>query len=130
MSTFEISASHSSTLLRSLLDKRFSYPARRRSSRDIINDALIKLIQKEVVSGLADIFNNMPRKVDKGNSNPMIGDNAFSSFMGQVLGGENFDRRKMEISIDEMVASSLMHGRQTSSVLRTLFGLVPSLIGR
>ena len=128
MSIFEISASHSSTLLKALLDKRFSYPARRRSSTDIINDTLKKLIQKEVVSGLADIFNSMPRKGDNGDS--MTGDNAFSSFMGQASGGGNFDQRKMEIRIDEMVASSLMHGRQTSSVLRTLFGLVPSLIGR
>jgi hypothetical protein len=36
----------------------------------------------------------------------------------------------MELRIDGMVASSLMHGRQTSGVLRVLFGLVPGLIGR
>ena len=93
MSIFEISASHSSTLLKALLDKRFSYPARRRSSTDIINDTLKKLIQKEVVSGLADIFNSMPRKGDNGDS--MTDDNAFSSFMGQESGGRNFDQRKM-----------------------------------
>ena len=128
MSIFEISASNSSYLLKALLDKRVSYSTSRRSSRDIISDTLTKLIQKEVVSGLADIFNSMPRKGDNGDS--MTGDDVFSSFMGQVSGGGNFDQKKMEIRIDEMVASSLMHGRQTSSVLRTLFGLVPSLIGR
>ena len=122
-------ASNSSYALRALLNNRFGRQPRRRSSEDIINEALIKLVQKEVVSGLAVIFGNMPRK--GGNSGSMIGDNAFSPFIEeQSPGGGNFDRRQMEISIDEMVASSLMHGRQTSGVLRTLFGLVPKLIGR
>ncbi len=41
-----------------------------------------------------------------------------------------FDQKKMESTIDQMVASSLVHGQQTSAVLRLLFGLVPGLIGR
>jgi hypothetical protein len=40
------------------------------------------------------------------------------------------DRKKLEQTIDQMVASSLVHGRETSAVLRLLFGLVPTLIGR
>ncbi|MFH1158063.1 MAG: hypothetical protein V1721_04165 [Pseudomonadota bacterium] len=121
-------ASNSSHALRALLNNRFSRQSRRRPSQDILNDALIKLIQKEVMSGLAGIFGDTPRKGEKGGA--MIGDNAFTPFIGQPPVGGNFDRRQMEISIDEMVASTLMHGRQTSGVLRTLFGLVPSLIGR
>lgn len=41
-----------------------------------------------------------------------------------------FDKKTLEITIDQMVAASLMRGRETSGVLRTLFGIVPSLIGR
>jgi hypothetical protein len=44
--------------------------------------------------------------------------------------GSGFDYKQMETSIDQMVAECLMHGRQTSSVLRALFGIIPSLIGR
>jgi hypothetical protein len=44
--------------------------------------------------------------------------------------GGGYGSGQMEASIDQMVAESLMHGRQTSSVLRALFGLVPILIGR
>ena len=43
---------------------------------------------------------------------------------------DSFDQKTLEITIDQMVANSLLRGRQTSGVLRTLFGIVPSLIGR
>jgi len=111
----------------------------RRSSRGIVNDTLTKLIRKEVLSGLSAIFEGMRKR---GGDGCMSGQNGgFAPDFGRTKCGTTqpampqypggyFDQKQMEITIDQMVASSLMHGRQTSGVLRLLFGLVPSLIGR
>ncbi len=40
------------------------------------------------------------------------------------------NQKQLEITIDQMVAQSLAQGRQTTGVLRSLFGLAPGLIGR
>jgi hypothetical protein len=45
-------------------------------------------------------------------------------------GRDSFDARQLEITIDQMVADSLVRGRQTTGVMRTLFGLMPGLSGR
>lgn len=45
-------------------------------------------------------------------------------------GLDALDRKTLEITIDQMVANSLLRGRETGGVLRSLFGLVPALIGR
>jgi hypothetical protein len=39
-------------------------------------------------------------------------------------------QKQLETSLDHLVASTLVHGQQTSGVLRSMFGLLPSLIGR
>lgn len=38
--------------------------------------------------------------------------------------------RELEIIIDQMVANSLVRGRQTTGILNAVFGLGPRLIGR
>lgn len=50
--------------------------------------------------------------------------------VGVTEGSDAFDRKTLEITIDQMVANSLARGRETGGVLRTLFGIVPSLLGR
>lgn len=135
--------------LRALLEER-SYGAYasarykggvRRRAGGIAEEALKKLVEDEVVSGLHALFGgrggmpgrdmtgrDMPGSFDDGSSPPSPRRDS-GVLQGQRHNGA-FDRRQLEISIDQMVASSLVHGRQTSGVLRALFGLVPSLIGR
>lgn len=66
------------------------------------------------------------RASDGEDSNPFSND----STSGAAGLGSGFDQKAFEIIIDQMVAQSLLRGRETSGVLRTLFGLVPALIGR
>ena len=93
---------------------------------DMMESELNRLIQKQVAAGLADIFGANRRKGAEEVSNSF--GNAPPSFIPLQPGG--LSQAHMEVLIDQMVASSLMHGRQTTGILRTLFGIVPSLIGR
>ncbi len=43
---------------------------------------------------------------------------------------DSMDQKTLEITIDQMVASSLVRGQQTTGVMRGIFGLMPSLINR
>lgn len=111
--------------LKSILAKRTSPPAGKKTgAAKGKSAALEKLIQKQLKAGLSDLF-KMKQAQDFG------GGAASEKQTGSGMGrGGQFGGRQMEIAIDQMVASSLMHGKQTSGVMRALFGLVPSLIGR
>ena len=97
----------------------------RLSRRSNINasDELQKLIKKELQSGIKDLLKKELSASFSLNENKNKKNSATEK-------QNSFDLRKMEFDIDQMVAASLMGGRQTSGVLRSLFGLVPSLIGR
>lgn len=107
--------------------KRLLAPRRVTSSSHIVSDELEKLIQGEIMSGLQEIFREREEEqAPRRHHSFMEDDEPFSPRGTNSLP----DRRQMESLIDQMVASSLVNGRQTSGVLRVLFGLVPSLIGR
>jgi len=92
-----------------------------------ISSELKKLLKKEVTSGVKDMLKS-------GDFFKMQKNSPFSFIDRQNnradKRGGAFNAGKMEFDIDRMVAESLMRGRRTSGVLKTIFGLVPSLIGR
>lgn len=105
---------------------KYSGPVRRDSS-DIVTSELTKLMKQELSGNFQDIFtrnNNaaVPMSV-------VINNNASATVTAREGTGA-FDQKYLEITIDQMVANSLLRGRQTSGVMRTLFGLAPSLMGR
>jgi len=124
---------HQQYLLRSLararkihLDRKLRhYNSVEKSAGKVAGNALEKLLQKEAASGLAAVFGASPKRGGNGGSSGPAG----AALSGQPAGG-GFNPGQMETTMDRMVASSLVNGRQTSTVLRSLFGLVPSLIGR
>jgi hypothetical protein len=131
--------------LKTLVNKRFSVLSHRlrRPSRlsgsyhDIISEALLSEIRKEIMSTLDEMFGNDLKPCGGGVEDPDAGTGcncrccAQGGMFPQYPGnGGGFGTGQMEITIDQMVAETLMHGRQTSGVLRALFGLVPMLIGR
>lgn len=103
-----------------------------------VSDALIKLVQREAITSLSQFFSTLPKGQvplsaagggEAGGIQVIIHNNTSALVTAeQSFGGLN--QKQLEITIDQMVASSLTRGRQTSSVLNTLFGLAPSLIGR
>jgi hypothetical protein len=106
--------------------------ASRRPESDIIQSELQKLLRQEVLSSLAGIFGTGqaqgPAPATNG-LNVVINNNAQAT-VSAAERVDAFNQRTLEISIDQMVADSLLRGRQTTGVMRALFGLVPTLIGR
>lgn len=94
--------------------------------QDIITQELSRLLRQEMAAGIATAFagrgaqQNGTSIVIHNNSNAQVG----------VTEEGAFDRKTLEITIGQMVANSLVRGRETGGVLRSLFGLVPTLIGR
>jgi len=89
-----------------------------------VDDELKKLLQKEITNSIKEILkNNFDYKAE-----PNTSKNCYpESFMPQ--GGCSTNKQN-QFDIDQMVASALINGTQTTNILRGLFGLVPSLIGR
>lgn len=83
---------------------------------------LQNLVQKKGTGGISGVFKVLPK-----NSGYLKHSAAKHTSSGS---GGFFNSRQMELSVDKLIASSLVNGRQTSGVLRTLFGIVPNLIGR
>jgi len=127
--------------------------AGRSSARQAASAALRKIIQDEMVLNLNEFFGASPQKNGSGERISQPGGRCFDGGSGVFSlvdrdrggrgcccsggsevwngGGERGGRqRSLEILIDQMVAESLTRGRHTSGVLRALFGIVPSLIGR
>lgn len=108
--------------------------ATRRPYDDVIAAELQKIVRQEMLSGLSSMFEGLQRAVtrDSGSAasiNVVINNNASAEVSARETMGA-FGQKQLEITIDQMVANSLAQGRQTTGVLRTLFGLAPSLIGR
>ena len=104
-----------------------SKAATRQPAGDIAGSELSSLLRQELASGIAGIFGG--KNGAGGGVNVVINNKSGAAVTAQESGGA-FDQKYLEITIDQMVANSLMRGRETGGVLRTLFGLVPSLIGR
>jgi hypothetical protein len=94
--------------------------------QDIITQELSRLLRQEMAAGIATAFAG--RNAQQGGTNIVIHNNT-NAQIGVTEEGA-FDRKTLEITIDQMVANSLVRGRETGGVLRSLFGLVPTLIGR
>lgn len=110
----------------------------RRPAGDIVTDELSKLLKQEIVGGLAALFGGkrgggLPQMLPgAGRSEALsivIHNNTAAQISTREVSG-SMDRKFLEITIDQMVASSLLRGRQTTGVLSSLFDLAPSLIGR
>jgi hypothetical protein len=102
----------------------------RRPEGDIVAAELSSLLRQVIVSGMRGMFEEMM----KGNAaaqglNVTIINNAGASISARESGG-GMTQKQLEITVDQMVANSLVQGRQTSGVLRALFGIGPGLIGR
>lgn len=94
--------------------------------QDIITLEMARLLRQEMAAGIATSFAG--RNAQNAGTNIVIHNNT-NAQVGVSESG-TFDQKTLEITIDQMVANSLMRGRETGGVLRSLFGLVPTLIGR
>lgn len=106
----------------------------RRPYEDIIMAELSRLLRQEVAAGLSSVFAGLQSQQTPAQAQPLalnvvIHNNAGASVSAREAEGP-FGQRQLEITVDQMVARALAGGRETSGVLRTLFGLAPSLIGR
>lgn len=101
-----------------------------RPSDDIFAAELNRLLRQELTQGLRGVFEGLLGQGQGGSGLQVIINNNSAA---QVSAGESMgamNQKQLEITIDQMVAQSLAQGRQTTSVLRGLFGLAPGLIGR
>ena len=89
--------------------------------------ALAKELRQEIVAGIASVF--AARGAGGSGMNITIQNNSSTSVSARQV-DDGFDQKSLEITIDQMVANSLLRGRETTGVLRSLFNLVPVLMGR
>ncbi len=107
----------------------------RRPYEDVMMAELSKLLRQELAAGLATVFTDLraaPRAAETAPS-PALNIVIQNNVQAQVTARETQDAfgvKQLEITIDQMVARALTGGRETSGVLRALFGLAPGLIGR
>lgn len=113
----------------------FSTLPQKRPTEDVVTGELTRLLQQEIASDMRGVFSGgIPGQGTRsgGGNTPIaviINNNSPAQVtVTETTGG--LDQRQLEISIDQMVAQSLVQGRQTSGVLRSLFGLAPDLAGR
>lgn len=99
------------------------------SSSSIIDQELRGLLRQEVTTGFRDIFSDNKAAATGGGYSVVINNNTSAQVTARET-SDGMDQKQLEVTIDQMVANSLLSGRQTSGVLRTLFGLAPTLIGR
>lgn len=98
------------------------------SGSDIAKAELVKFLKQELQDGFKNIFSGIGQQA-AGGINVIINNNTAAAVTARETTGA-FDRKHLEITIDQMVADSLIRGRQTGGVLRSLFGIAPSLLGR
>lgn len=112
----------------------------RKPIEDILSAELDRLLKQTLSASFSDLFKGLRDGLPNinassgdtamgGGLNIIINNNASASVTAQESQGP-FNQKYLEITIDQMVANSLLQGRQTTGVMRTLFGLVPSLTGR
>jgi hypothetical protein len=92
----------------------------------IITQELSKLLRQEMAAGIAAVFAGQQKS---SGINVIINNNAGVSVTARE-GMDGFDRKMLEITIDQMVANALTRGQETTGILRSIFNLVPALAGR
>lgn len=101
--------------------------ATRKDASDIAQQEMANFLRHELAAGIATAFGGKAQAAQP--FSVVIHNNAGAQVSARE-GHDAFDRKTLEITIDQMVANSLMRGKETGGVLRALFGIVPSLIGR
>jgi hypothetical protein len=101
----------------------------RRPAEDIIAAQLEGLLRRELTQGLRGVFEDLLGRGGGGGMQVIINNNAGAMVTARETAGA-LQQKQLEITIDQMVAQSLTQGRQTTGVLRSLFGLAPGLMGR
>jgi hypothetical protein len=95
---------------------------------DIAMNELAKVLKAEMGDALRQVF--APAAGARGGGINIIIHNNTPAQVSARETSDGYDQKTLEITIDQMVAQSLVRARQTGSVLQSLFGLAPSLIGR
>ena len=101
----------------------------RRPVEDIVTSELNRLLRQELTQGLRGVFEDLLGQGQGGGLQVVINNNSAAQVTARESAGA-MNQKQLEITIDQMVAQSLAQGRQTTGVLRSLFGLAPGLIGR
>lgn len=104
----------------------------RRPAEDLIAAELSRLLRQEITQGLRGVFDDIFRPQMQGHGGGLqviVNNNTGAQVSARESTGP-MNQKQLEITIDQMVAQSLLQGRQTSGVLRSLFGLAPGLAGR
>lgn len=101
----------------------------RRPSEDIVAAELGRLLRQELTQGLRGVFEDLLGQGQGGGLQVVVNNNSTAQVSTHESVGA-FNQKQLEITIDQMVAQSLTQGRQTTGVLRSLFGIAPGLIGR
>jgi hypothetical protein len=116
--------------------------AGRRSGADgssIVTQELSSLLRRELTAGIAALFSGgktsplagqLPGAATRDQGMNVVIHNNTPSTVTATPSMDSFDRKSLEITIDQMVANALTQGAETTGILRSLFGLVPGLIGR
>lgn len=116
--------------------------AARRSGTDagaIVTQELSSLLRRELTAGIAALFNGgktsplaglLPGPASRDSGVSVVIHNNTPAAITATPSMDSFDRKSLEITIDQMVANALTQGTETTGILRSLFGLVPGLIGR
>ncbi len=88
-----------------------------------IKAELKKIVQQELKASLKATIEKMDLFKEKDDDgNPLVPE--------QKTKGTAMDEKQEQMSIDQAVADVLMNGKFTTGILKSLFGLVPNLIGR
>lgn len=101
--------------------------AARKDAGDVAQQEMARFLRHELAAGIATAFSGRAQAAP---AFSVVVHNNAGAHVSAREGRDAFDRRTLEITIDQMVAHSLMRGKETGGVLRALFGIVPSLIGR
>ena len=105
----------------------------------MVAQELSSLLRKELTAGISSLFNGgktsplsglFPATPTRDSGISVVIHNNTPAAVTATPGFDSFDRKSLEITIDQMVANALTQGAETTGILRSLFGLVPGLIGR
>lgn len=92
-----------------------------------IEEEVKKIFKRELYKELQKNLNKM---VEEGDFAKVFEKLGFSEEDSSQTNQDSTKQSKDASDLDQMIASTLINGFQTSSVLKNLFGIVPNLIGR
>lgn len=103
----------------------------------VVTQELSSLLRKELTAGIASLFagktsppGGLFPAVTRDPGFSVVIHNNTPAAVTATPSMDSFDRKSLEITIDQLVANALTQGAETTGILRSLFGLVPGLIGR